>query len=590
MRFFKTLLYGGFIFGIIAGWEMIRDNALPIVNAKKDKTESSSSIEISSSDIPDNKTQENNPQKSVVIEDVAKNNDNNKKESPSLNFEDGFANIVKGAMHSVVNVATVQLVQESQGIEMGDMFKGSPFEDMFKEFFGGAFGNGDQKPKKVHALGSGFIVKIDHKNNRAYIVTNNHVVEKAKKIVVFLSDKTELQAELHAYDSRTDIAVLSVDTKILGKDISKLTAIKWGNSELLEEGNWVIAIGNPFGLGSTVTQGIVSGKGRSIGMPGGKSSLSFVDNFIQHSAPINMGNSGGCLLNIKGEVIGINNAIFSTSGGNIGIGFAIPSSIAELTVNQLIEHKRTFRGWFGAEIQIVDAKQAESVGIPTNNTLDTSKVFGAFVSKVVPNGPADKAGIKSGDIILSFAGENISEKNSLPKIVGNSKIDSIQKAVVWRQKDDGKWHRVGIDVKVGDFEKALDSGSIDENSSSSDKNNSNNKSELSIDDLGISISKITPDMYKSVPEELRDYVVITKVNDSISTTFMESMFLPGDIIIKADGIKITSPEILKNIIDNLKKSDNKNRPISFFISREGSLRIIATNIDFQDKADEKTKK
>ena len=597
MRLFKFLMYGAVALGLIFIWESYRDKALPIISSSG--IDDSSKIITESYDLK--KTDESvkkGEEKTTEQEKVLKSEETkeSKKENASfdnnslLSFEKGFAEIAKRAMHSVVNVATLQLINQDSSMmqdEMGEIFRGSPFEDMLRDFFGGT--GIQQKPKKVHALGSGFIVKVDENKNKAYIVTNNHVVEKAKKIVVFLSDKTELPAEVHASDQRTDISILSVDTKILGKNISKLVPVKWGSSDILEEGNWVIAIGNPFGLGSTVTQGIVSGKGRNIGSVGKSSSLGLIDNYIQHSAPINMGNSGGCLLNIKGEVIGINNAIFSTSGGNMGIGFAIPSDVAKNVVDQLITDKRTYRGWFGAEVHLVTSKHAQSVGIPTDSdsNKDSSKVIGAFVSKVVPNGPADKAGIKAGDIILSFGGVSISERNVLPKIVGNTKIGSKQDAEIWRPNEDGKYVKMKISVTVGDFEKAMESGTLDSLEYEPGKEEKS-PAEITVDEIGVCVSKIPPQLKVSIPEQLHNHVMVTRVFDSSS--MFDNMFVEGDIIIKADGKKITSPAGLKDVINSIGKNEaKKNMPVSFVISRGGFMYMLAVTIDFDVKKSEKKK-
>lgn len=499
-----------------------------------------------------------------------------KSDISEISFEKGFESVAKKAMHSVVNVATMQLVESSDRFGgFPDMFKGGPFDDLFKDFFD-VPQQKKQKLRKANALGSGFIVGVDKKNKKAYIATNNHVVDKAKKIIVYLSDKTELPAETHAVDSRTDIAVLSVDLKDVAFSIDKLQPIVWGDSDKLNEGNFVIAIGNPFGLGSTVTHGIVSAKGRNLSL--GMSSLNFVEDFIQHSAPINFGNSGGCLLNVHGEVIGINNAIFSTNGGNIGIGFAIPSSIAKGTIDQLIKFKRTFRGWLGAEVHSVFAKQAESVGL-IEHSMEQSKIFGAYVAKLVPNGPAEKCGIKVGDIIIEFNGKKITENCSLQNAVGTAEIGSSVKLKVWRQNG-SKWGEVELSVKVGDFEKAMKDGEVTPKNSE-ESSGSENVSELSIDSLGITIAPV-PEKYKSeYPKEVK--VVITKVDEDNLSSFFGPVFRPGDGILTVDSKPISNTKQFKDIIDEIVKDKrNQNRQIPFVIIRDGSQMIIATNLDFSN--------
>ncbi|MDR2075072.1 MAG: trypsin-like peptidase domain-containing protein, partial [Holosporales bacterium] len=551
MRFLRAIIYVFVITCSVTLWDLCGKKVKELVSQHilgEEKNEEPAAKEETA--------KPSEPQKETVPPTEEKQSS---KDSLCPNFEKGFADVAKKAMHSVVNVATMQIIKEENIPDiMDDFFKGSPFDDLFKGFFGK--GGGQSKPRKATSLGSGFIVKVD--KNKAYIVTNNHVVEKAKKIVVYLHDKTEIPAELHASDQRTDLAVLSIDLKILGKDADMLVPVKWGDSDELEEGNWVIAIGNPFGLGSTVTHGIVSGKGRSIGIPG-RSSLSFVDDFIQHSAQINMGNSGGCLLNVAGKVVGINNVIFTTSGGNIGIGFAIPSNLAKNTVEQLIEHKRTFRGWLGAEVQLVTAKQAESVGLKIEKSLDSSRVFGAFVARVVPKGPAEKAGIKRGDIILEFDGKPISAKSSLTKIVGCAKIDSTVKAKIWRQTEEKGWKEITLSVKVGDFEKAIETGSID---GTSDDKEQGEKKEEEIQDLGITVSKIPEKMREAISAEFSNHLIITKVDETKFTGFFEMMFVPGDIIISANNVKITTIKQLKDVLNKVKNNKElRNKPVPFVI-------------------------
>ena len=556
---------------VIEGWELCRGNVVSLISHNENKA---------TAVLSDEKTVEH--EKNVVEKEaVEKAVEKKVVNSTSLSFERGFADIAKQAMGSVVNVATMQIIKDDVPQDvMGGFFKGSPFEDMFKDFFGDQQPNKNAKGRRATSLGSGFIVGVDKAKSKVFVVTNNHVVDKAKKIVVYLYDKTELPAELHAFDQRTDIAVLSIDTKILGKDVDKLIPVKWADSDDLEEGNWVVAIGNPFGLGSTVTHGIVSGKGRSIGVPG-KASMSFVDDFIQHSAPINMGNSGGCLLDVHGSVIGINNAIFSTSGGNIGIGFAIPSNIAKNTVDQLIEHKRTYRGWLGAEVQLVTSKQAESIGLNKEKTLDSSKIFGAFVTKVVPNGPAEKAKIKRGDVVLEFNGKKISDKNSLPKIVGYTKIDSTVKAKIWRQTEGKGWEEIILDVKVGDFEKAIESGSIDAKSSN-DRGDGADRKEDEIAELGITVSKIPERMQKSFSPEFVNNLIVTSVDESKMSGFFETLFVPGDIIVSANNKKVYNVKQLREILSDVKKDSKlKDSPVPFVIIRDGSMVMIATTLDFE---------
>jgi serine protease Do len=589
MRFFRVIAYVVACVATITVWESCKDQvksvfatistgALTNIESNQERKDNESDKKGESNVAAQSPTLAKKSQTELTPESQKKSQTVKKPVSSSdsavVNFEEGFASVAKKVMPSVVNVATMQIIKEEVPDIMGGFFgRESPFGDIFKDFFGDH--SSRERSRKTTSLGSGFIVKVDPVANKAYIVTNNHVVEKAKKIVIYLADKTELTAELHAADSRTDIAVLVVDTKILGEGVDSIKAVEWGDSDELEEGNWVVAIGNPFGLGGTVTHGIVSGKGRSIGVPG-KTSLSFVNDFIQHSAQINMGNSGGCLIDVHGKVVGVNNAIFSTSGGNIGIGFAIPSNIVQNTVDQLIEHKRTYRGWFGAEIQPITEKQAESVGLPVERSLDPSKICGAFVTRVVPGGPAEVAGIKRGDIILEFDGQKISEKNSLTKIVGFTKINSEVPVKIWRKTEEQKREYVILKVKVGDFEKAIKTGCLDSPEVARAKNGKQSVEE--IPELGIALANDVPEQVKnSIPSEFASCPVVVKVDDTQS--FFESLFLPGDVIVSVNDCAVKNAKDIMKIL----KAIPKGKLVSFIVIRGGVMVMIAVTPDYDAK-------
>ena len=582
MKFVRLVIGAVVVLGTIVAWEYCRDyiyenfqDTENVITEESENSKEDDESEVKKAD--ESEKNGNSPSSENEQQKISK-----KDEDLAISFEKGFENVAKKAMHSVVNVATMQLVEGSNRMDLPDIFKGGPFDDLFKDFFN--FPQKKQKVRKANALGSGFIIQVD--KDVAYIVTNNHVVDKAKKIVICLSDKTELPAQIHAVDPRTDIAVLSVSLKDVDIDHSKLVPMEWGDSAKLNEGNFVIAIGNPFGLGSTVTHGIVSATGRNIAM--GKTSLSLIDNYIQHSAPINMGNSGGALLDVHGKVIGINNAIFSTSGGNIGIGFAIPSNLAKITVDQLIKHKRTYRGWLGAEVHAVGEKQAESVGLIKKSSLESSKIYGAYVARVVPNGPAEKAGIRVGDIIIEFNGKKISENYSLQMAVGSAEIESSVKVKVWRQKNTDSWHSVELNVKVGDFEGAMKSGNIDAKNQSKDENKFDD-SEATIEPLGITVSPL-PEQYKN--EYSSDVkVIVSKVDEEKSTSFYGPVFIPGDGFISANNKKVSSVKEFQEIINEVVKNPkNKNRPIPFVIVRDGFQMMIATTLDFPEKEQNPKKK
>lgn len=322
--------------------------------------------------------------------------------------------IAKGKVKSNIN-------QEFRGIPS---MPGSPFEEFFKEFRRGG-GPNERSPNTRYpqpsSIGSGFIVEAD-----GIVITNNHVVDDAAEVRVRLKDGRELNAKVLGTDPKTDLAVLKIDTD------EKFDAVDWGNSDQTRVGDSVFAVGSPFGLHGSVTSGIVSARGREIGSGP-------YDDFIQTDTPINKGNSGGPLFDQNGKVIGVNTAIYSPGGGNVGIGFAIPAEMAQNIVADLIEDGTVERGWIGVSIQPVTDDIAESLGLEDNK--------GALISEVVSDGPSEKAGLKAGDVILSFNGENIENLRDLTKGVALTDADSSVEVTIWRDE-----REKSIDLKVGAME------------------------------------------------------------------------------------------------------------------------------------------
>ena len=318
-----------------------------------------------------------------------------------------FVDIAKTTMPAVVNISTTQKVSRRPRRRQMPMPGPNPFggDDPFEEFFRKFFGD-RPPPRQQRSLGSGFIISKD-----GYIVTNQHVIGDAEKITVRLSDEHELEAEVIGSDVKTDIALIKIDSK------EPLSEISLGTSSDLQIGDWVMAIGNPFGLEQTVTAGIVSAKGRVIG-------AGPYDDFIQTDASINPGNSGGPLLNLQGEVVGINSAIFSQGGGNIGIGFAIPIDMAKSIITQLRDSGKVTRGWLGVAIQTVTAELAKS--------FDLDEPMGALVAEVTEGGPAEKAGIARGDIITHFKGAKVPKSHDLPAMVAQSPVGEKVKVTILR--------------------------------------------------------------------------------------------------------------------------------------------------------------
>ncbi|HEY4167954.1 MAG TPA: Do family serine endopeptidase, partial [Reyranella sp.] len=318
-----------------------------------------------------------------------------------------FADLVDKLLPTVVNITTTQNVPQ-QGPKLRDMPQlppGSPFEELFKEFFDHK--NGEQQNRRGTSLGSGFIIDGD-----GYIVTNNHVIQGAEDITVILRDDTQLKAKLVGSDSRVDLAVLKVDPP----NKKPLPAAHFGDSDKSRVGDWVIAIGNPFGLGHSVTAGIISARGRALS--------DSLDDYLQTDAAINKGNSGGPLFNADGEVIGVNTAIYSPSGTNAGLAFSIPSNLVKSVAEQLREFGKVRRGWIGVSYQSVTDDIADSFSL--------DKARGVLVANVTADGPAAKAGIKRNDIILTFAGQEVPDLRRFPRIVANARVGSTVDVVVWR--------------------------------------------------------------------------------------------------------------------------------------------------------------
>ncbi len=454
------------------------------------------------------------------------------------NAPGSFADMVENLLPAVVNISSTQKMEEPEDFpELPQFPDGSPFQDFFEEFMERRNG----MPMSPQAsLGSGFV--IDAK--QGYIITNNHVVRDADEVRVTFHDDETLVAEVIGTDEKTDLAVLKVDIK--EKD---LTAVKFGNSDILRVGDWIVAIGNPFGLGGTVTAGIVSARQRDI-------NAGPYDDFIQTDASINRGNSGGPMFDLEGEVIGINTAIFSPSGGSVGIGFAIPSALAKPVIDQIIKYGRTRRGWLGVRIQQVTEEIAES--------LSLAKATGALVATVTPDGPAEKAGLKAGDIILEFNGQKVSEMRELPRLVAEASIETDAQVTYWRDA-----RKATAKVKIGELEKAEDDGLIE--TAEKDKQTEG----LKVDSVGLSLKKITDMMRRdyAIPSAV-DGVVISAV-DPKSEASKKGLF-EGDVIVEINQQAVNEPEKAKTIIE---KAEKGGRPsVLLLINREGEVRFLALKL------------
>jgi serine protease Do len=327
---------------------------------------------------------------------------------------DSFADLAEKLLPTVVNISTSQTLKAAgPKLALPDLPPGSPLEDFFKDFLE----KNRALPRHVTSLGSGFII-----DPSGYVVTNNHVIADADQITVTLNDGTSLSAKLVGRDEKTDLALLKV------RPAKPLPFTKFGDSDHARVGDWVIAIGNPFGLGSTVTAGIVSARNRDI-------NAGPYDDFIQTDAPINRGNSGGPLYDMDGNVVGVNSAIFSPSGGSVGIGFAIPSNLVKDIIGQLRQYGATRRGWVGVSIQQITPEIAQAMGLPSS--------AGALISSVDAGGPAAKAGVKNGDVVIAFDGKPILDNRALPRIVADTPAGKTVNVEVLRG---GKKHGLKLTV------------------------------------------------------------------------------------------------------------------------------------------------
>lgn len=451
-----------------------------------------------------------------------------------------FADLAERLSPAVVNISTTQVnapaLREGARPPLGP--QGSPFEE-FLERFREFEGEGRRRPRRSTSLGSGFII-----DPSGLVVTNNHVIENADEIRVILGDDTTYEATVLGRDAKTDLALLRVNAD------RSLPSVNFGDSEDIRVGDWVLAIGNPFGLGGTVTTGIISARGRNI-------NAGPYDDFLQTDAAINRGNSGGPMFNTDGEVIGVNTAIFSPTGASVGIGFAIPSNIAEHVIDQLREFGRTRRGWLGVRIQEVTPDLAEGLG------LDRPR--GALVADVTPSGPAAGTGIARGDVVIEFNGQDVSEMRELPRIVAETLIGIDVPVVVWR---DGR--ALTFTVRVGDLEGAEDDGLL---ASNTDPGAEAPVSDVTV--LGMRLAMITPSAREEyqLPADITGVLVLEVEGDSNAA---ERGVRPGDVIREINRDVVDGPDAVVGIVQSARRSGN--RTVLALVETEGDSRFVALSI------------
>ncbi len=439
------------------------------------------------------------------------------------------ASLAEKYAETVVNIATttepkpIVQGQPRGGQQMPLPFEGTPFEDMFKDFFKNFQ---PQQSRPSHSLGSGVVISTD-----GYVVTNNHVVEKADDIIVRLYDDTEYKAKVIGTDSKNDLALLKIKPK------GKLPFAALGNSDNIRVGEWVVAIGNPFGLGGTVTAGIISARSRHIGQGP-------YDNFLQTDAAINPGNSGGPLFNMNGEVIGINTMIMSRSGGSQGIGFAIPSSTVQMIVEQIKEHGHPIRGWLGVKIQTVTNDMADALGL--------DKGVGALVSEVVAGSPAEKAKIKTGDLILTYDGKTISKMVELPRLVAQTPIGNKVSVDILRGGENKQLTVIIEQLTEKDIAEKRNIKPVDNSKSA----------------LGMKLSPLTDQLREQyqVAKDIKGVLVVGVVHGSAA---QQAGVREGDILLRVNRNKVkTVPAAIGSI------AADKGTAVLLLISRNGSNTFI----------------
>src|SRR5690625_3802351 len=444
---------------------------------------------------------------------------------------ESFADLAERVLPIVVNISTSQVVEGAP--------EGDSFEELFRDFFerrGGEDMPAIPRQRRQSSLGSGFIIDPE-----GYIVTNHHVVEGADEITVRLHDNTSLKAEVVGTDDKTDLALLKVETS------TPLPAAEWGNSGLARVGDWVLAVGNPFGLGGTVTAGIISARQRDI-------NAGPYDDFLQTDASINRGNSGGPTFNMDGQVIGVNTAIFSPSGGSIGIGFAIPSNMARGIIDSLREYGEVRRGWLGVHIQTLTKELAEGLELPDAQ--------GALVASVVEGGPGALAGIKAGDVILEFDGRAVTDMRRLPRLVAETPVDEAVEVVIWRR---GARHVLEVDLDL--LEETVAAALPPPAAPSSQ--------EEMIDDLGLTLSMINEELQERFRlEGEAEGLVVTKV-DPLGDAAKRGL-RAGDLIVEMDQEIVASPGDVEKHLRRARKDGY--RVVTLLILRDGEYQWIAVRI------------
>ncbi|HXE27954.1 MAG TPA: DegQ family serine endoprotease [Stellaceae bacterium] len=477
-----------------------------------------------------------------------------------------FAPLVKKVMPAVVNVSATlkpgasssegldldngdQDQDQDQGPDVGPNrgFPQSPFDEMLRRFVEQQ-GRPMQRQQREHtvALGSGFII-----DPSGYIVTNNHVVQNADKVTVIFQDNSEHTAKIIGRDTKTDLALLKIDAP------KPLPYVSWGNSDTEQVGDWVLAVGNPFGLGGSVSPGFVSARGRDI-------HAGPYDDFLQIDASINRGNSGGPTFNLNGEVIGINTAIYSPNGGSVGIGFAIPSSLAKPVIDQLRAHGKVDRGWLGVQIQQVTPEIAKSLGLPKDE--------GALVADVTPGGPAAKAGFQQGDVILSFNGHAIHKVRDLPIVVAETPVGNDAKVHVWRKSGE-----TDLNAKIAQMP---ENPKIAQNSRGNHSNRDNGGATAqNSSTMGLRLAPLTNEWRQRlhIGKDVKG-VVVTSVSDN--SPLADLGLQRGDVIESVNQKSVTSPSEVVTALNSAKNNKGEEN-VLILLNRNGVNQYVALSLSNQ---------
>ena len=461
---------------------------------------------------------------------------------PTAQGPASVADLAEGLLDAVVNISTSQNAPVEKQIPIPRAPEGSPFQEFFDEFFKNQGRNGGQ-PRKIQSLGSGFVIGAD-----GYIVTNNHVIDGADEITANFNDGSKLKAKLIGRDQKTDIALLKVEPP------KPLKAVKFGDSDKARVGDWVMAIGNPFGFGGSVTVGIVSARNRDI-------NAGPYDNFIQTDAAINKGNSGGPLFDMYGDVIGINTAIVSPSGGSIGIGFSVPSKTASAVVAQLKEFGETRRGWLGVRIQGVTDDIAESMGL--------KEPKGALVAGITEGGPADKSGIQAGDVIIRFDGREVPNVRELPRMVADTPISKKVPVVVLR-----KGKEVTVEVSLGRLEEG-EKLAANEKGGKSDVGKA---APVVSKVAGLTLSPLDATLRTKfkIKDTVAKGLVVTEVEPGSAAA--EKRIVPGDTILEVGQEEVKSVDDVGKRLEAIKK-DGRKRALLLIAGAEGEMRFVTLGVE-----------